>query len=60
MAVEVFGLVVRLLRPVGRPTKPASAYHRTSRTYIVARAICNTAKGMAGLTKRPDDIAESF
>ena len=37
-----------------------AAYGRKSRPYTEAKAICDAAKGMAGLTKRPNDTARSF
>ena len=63
MGAEVFGFAVWALRPSSRQAMQAmqaTAYCRNSRTYTVARAMCSAAKGMASLTKRPNDIAKPF
>ncbi len=39
---------------------PGLSYCKNSRTYTVARTMCNVANGMASLTKRAKDIARSF
>ncbi len=58
--VETFGFAARLIRPPADREEPGSVYYKTNRMYSVAKAICNPAKGAAGVTKRPNDIARSF
>ena len=60
MGAEVFGFAVWALRPSSRHAMQATAYCRNTRTYTVAKAMCSAAKGMASLTKRPNDIAKPF
>ncbi len=55
-AIEVIAFVALPILAFAKWHDP-EVYRKTSREYIVARASCNAAKGMASLTKRPNDIA---